>query len=115
MKAGEHKGIEIFFSGLSEQFWTGLHSPVKDLIDESYKGIKKQIDAKMEEEGLKYIPNHSPTRKYIDDLFSKYAEAYENVTFKDCVFNMPEGYDKLSAGQKTLIDNLIKEFNEKNI
>ncbi len=109
MKAGEHKGVEIFFSNLSEQFWTSLNSPVKDLIDESYKGIVKQIDERLEEKELK------PTYQFIDkDFIDKFAgsKTYENVTFKDCVFNMPKGYDKLSGAHKNIIDNLIQNFTE---
>jgi len=100
MKAGEHKGIEIFFSDLSEQFWTSLNSPVKDLIDESYKGIKKQIDERLDKELRDYVGKFAGSK------------TYENVTFKDCVFNMPKGYDKLSGAHKNIIDNLIQNFTE---
>jgi len=113
MKAGEHKGVTIYLDTNNKNFFTTGFSHVGHLKSEVYKILTLQIDAKMEEEGLKYIPNHSPTRNEIDSYIPEGYKVFSNANFTNCTFITPKGYDKLSAEQKTLIDNLIKEFNEK--
>jgi len=132
MKAGEHKGVEIFFSDLSQMFWTSLNSPVKDLIDDSYKGIKKQIDERLgEKEKVKWSSVKSPigSKTIAEELkptieftsqeeLNSFVGNHEMITLNNpilnnCSFENVKGYHKLSAEQKTLINNLVNNLNEK--